>query len=405
MQKSSSSSMGTIATSRTASDSTDSKWLWFHKGFVEGLKRARSPSASDESFEGLSFELAETHLQLKETQMKLHDNVDALGEVLRTLPNIIEDRTTPSITSDGDTQTLSSARSPSPPRFQTASQTVRTPNESFTLVPHPPTRPLFRIPALSRRPNTRNYIDIARESIPGYYSTSNSEAVHASVDSALVYLFEKAREGDERAMYLIKALCRQAHGTPPEHKTYGQKHILSRWRNPSFLPRRGDRSNIHSISESTSQEILVNPQHNDPPEDWIKYYTRYPKSLPKGVRVDPTTNAPLYGDIVASRLLARLRPNSSQFRAEFNVAMVTLFINRGRFREMVKSRQIQLCDVVAYRPYDPEDRSDSELSELEGVISVLDIAKHYAKCGVSVEEVGRYIEPWVEEYAKVKYEL
>ncbi|KAF8831360.1 hypothetical protein F5879DRAFT_920642 [Lentinula edodes] len=375
-----------------ASTSINSRWLWFHKGFVEGLKRARAPSETDQNFENLAYDLAETQVKLEETQTKLDDTAQVLGEVQKLFR---EEIIVSSQGSDNNNDcTPSTNSSPTSPSLQS----TRTYAESLQLPITPVATPLSARRALTlsnRRPNSRS----SYEAIPDYYSTS--EASQTSVDAALGTLIQKAHDGDERSISLIKVLCREAHGTPPERKTYGQRYILARWRNPSFCPRRG-RSNTNPSSTSNPHlPQLINPQSNDPPEAWIAYYTRYPKSLPKGVRVNSKTRAPLFGDIVASRLLARLRPTASQYRAEFNVAMINLFIHRGQFRQMVQDGQIQIPRIAdIYQPFEPEGRI-----EQGQLISVLDVARHYAKCGVSIEDVENYVEPWTEEYAKQKYEL
>lgn len=46
---------------------------------MEGLKRARAPSESDEKFEDLAYDLAETQVKLEETQTKLDDMTEVLG--------------------------------------------------------------------------------------------------------------------------------------------------------------------------------------------------------------------------------------------------------------------------------------------------------------------------------------
>lgn len=68
-----------------ASTSINSRWLWFHKGFVEGLKRARAPSETDQNFENLAYDLAETQVKLEETQTKLDDTAQVLGGLLYLL--------------------------------------------------------------------------------------------------------------------------------------------------------------------------------------------------------------------------------------------------------------------------------------------------------------------------------
>ncbi|KAJ3792800.1 hypothetical protein GGU11DRAFT_467298 [Lentinula aff. detonsa] len=341
------------------------------------------------------YDLAETQFQLQETQSKLSDATETLGELQNTFRDVIGVK---GLSNDGDARTASPS-SPCSPLPQTQAPTIRTYAESLQPLAafHPPPSSSRRRVQLSRPPGgrliNRSYIETARVSIPGYYSENSSEAVCSTIDAALTRLFIKARAGNEYSTALVKALCREAHGTPPERKTYGQKYILSQWRNPSNLP--------HGLHLSNNPSHLINPQHNDPPEAWIAYYTQYPKSLPKGVRVNPETGAPIFGDIVASRLLARLRPNISQLRAEFNIVMINLFTQRGQYRRMIRENLVNIPQAaVNYQPFEPGCRE-----EAEGPIAVLDVARHYSNCGVSIEVVESYVESWAEEYAKKKFEL
>ncbi|KAJ4465794.1 hypothetical protein C8J55DRAFT_493285 [Lentinula edodes] len=220
----------------------------------------------------------------------------------------------------------------------------------------------------------------AGASIPGYYS--NSEATEKSVDAALGTLMQHAHDGDERLLTLVQLLCSEAHGTPARRRTYGQRYVLSRWRNPLRAC-----SNLHPL--------LTNPKFDDPPTVWQEYYTQYIHALPKGVRINTETGVPVYGDVVASRLLARLRPSNSHYRAEFNIAVINLFIYRGQFRQLVQDGQVWIPHIAdVYHTFQPEGRADW------CTISVLDVARHFAKCGVSIEEIENFVEPWIEEFAK-----
>ncbi|KAJ3725895.1 hypothetical protein C8R42DRAFT_639668 [Lentinula raphanica] len=362
---------------------------WYHKGFVEGLKRARAPSSADENIESLTYDLSETRVRLEETQVKLSDTAETLGEFLKPLV----DRPTETYNNGVDANARGPpSMFPSPQPGAVPIQPANSPPPTSEMAPEdcPPPAPSPRRRIQHSRPIRREYVELARSWIPGYYSTSsNSALVSHSVDNALEDLFRTAQAGNERSMALVKALCREAHATPPEQKTYGQRRILSGWRNPFN----------HSQSSQNSgspPDHLVNPQYNDPPEVWVAYYTRYPKSLPRGVRVDPRTGAPFLGDVTASRLLARLRPTSPQYRAEFNIAMTKLFITKGQYAELIRDGVVQIPrPTVDYQPFDPG-------CSREEPINMIEVAQHYSRCGVSVKTVETNVEFWVVEYAKRK---
>ncbi|KAJ3928236.1 MAG: hypothetical protein NXY57DRAFT_964727 [Lentinula lateritia] len=409
------------ATIDPTSANYNSKWLWFHKGFVEGLKQAPILSEPNEKIESLLFNFSEAQIELEETRTKLRDVTESLkgwwviywnpvigndpASLLVAMQKHLQDEN--HSTSEGASADVngSSHSFPLAPLLQptmsyaesswqsnpATSLSPMTYAESLQLSTAAPS-PSARL-ASAPQANTRTFSQMVRVLVPGYYQ--DSEGTQGSVDAALRELITKAHEGDVRSLAFIKLLCREAHGTPADQKSYGQRYILTRWRNPTFYPRRG-RSNIDSTHPYHTP--VTNPQRNDPPEMWTAFYTQHPRRLPKGVRLDPRTGVPLFGDIVASRLLALFRPTNPQHRAEFVVAMINLFVHRGRFKQMVQTRQVWIPqNPYAKQPFDHENKTNP--------ITALDVAQHYARCGVSVKEVEIYIEPWTEEYAKQKYQL
>ncbi|KAJ3908799.1 hypothetical protein F5879DRAFT_918779 [Lentinula edodes] len=388
------------ATINPTSANYNPEWLWFHKGFLEGLKQAPTLSEPDEKIESLLFNFAEAQIELEETRTKLRDVTEALeASLLVAMQKHLQDEN--HSTSEGASADVkgSSHSFPLAPLLQptmsyaeslrrstpATSLSPMTYAESLQLSTAAPS-PSARL-ASAPQPNTRTFSQMVRILVPGYYQ--DSEGTQGSVDAALRELITKAHEGDARSFAFIKRLCREAHGTPADQKSYGQRYILTRWRNPTFYPRRG-RSNIDSTHPYHIP--LPNPQRNDPPETWTAFYTQHPRRLPKGVRLDPRTGVPLFGDIVASRLLALFRPTNPQYRAEFIVAMISLFVHRGQFKQMVQTGQVWIPqNSYAKQPFDHENKTNP--------ITALDVAQHYARCGVSVKEVEIYVEPWTEDFA------
>lgn len=238
------------------------------------------------------------------------------------------------------------------------------------------------------RPGTKppNFLAIrlADVGITCYYAAKPSEDERAALEAGLKRLFEAARSGhSERSFSLVKALCREAHGTETDQKTHGQNFILSHWRNPN------------SPTSFPDSGQLINPVSTDPPEVWAEYFTRYPKTLPKGVRLDPEMGDPIFEDIVASRILAHLRPSLPMFRVEFSITMAALFSQPGEYSKLVFQHNLRISPSPKYHPFDAMSKADPE-----GPITSLDIARHYASNGISVKEAESIIEPWAQEYAK-----
>ncbi|KAJ3752680.1 hypothetical protein EV360DRAFT_75145 [Lentinula raphanica] len=390
----SSSSVDAGNTSASRPHSDVMLYQWFHRGFVEGLKRARAPSLADETFEALAYDLSETRVHLEETQAKLSDTTESFRDVQTYLKYHMNPGLGGAFNATGSSARTSGLGSPlhqlEPGALNTHSELSPPSHEVNTDHQQPAwssrchTQP-WRHP--STRPIRREFVELARASIPGYYSTSASELVSHSVDNALGNLFGTAQAGNEQSIALVKALCREAHATQPERKTYGQRRILRDWRNPF------NHSQPSPISGSQPIHV-VNPQRNDPPAVWVEYYTRYPKSLPRGVRVNPRTGAPFLEDVTASRLLARLRPTSSLYRTEFNIAMTKLFITKGQYAEFIRDGVVQIPQpTVDYQPFDPG-------CSRKEPINIVEVAQHYSKCGVSIETVETNVEFWVVEYMK-----
>ncbi|KAF9074914.1 hypothetical protein BDP27DRAFT_1316177 [Rhodocollybia butyracea] len=321
------------------------------KGFLEGVKVKQRDSATQPPT-NVSFELTEVKIQNQELLVKLQDTTDTLQELQGLLKELL----------------TTSAPSAEPPARKSYADTVTSSKRPVT--------------ARSSRPGGKptHFLAsrLAEAGISYYYSAEPSEEQRATLEAGLHRLFDKARSGNnERSFSLVKALCREAHGTDTEHKTSGQKLVLSHWRNPN------------SPTSFPDSNQLINP-----------YFTRYPKTLPKGVRLDPRTGDPVFNDIVASRLLAHLRPVLPMLRVEFSVTMAALFSQPGEYRKLVLEYNLKISpSTKKYLPFDTTSKADPA-----GSITPVDIARHYASNGISVEEVESVVEPWAREYAKSRQE-
>ncbi|KIK62586.1 hypothetical protein GYMLUDRAFT_84479 [Collybiopsis luxurians FD-317 M1] len=243
--------------------------------------------------------------------------------------------------------------------------------------------------------------------IPGYYSSISSDN---AIWNALSVLFVAAHSGDAAALAKCKALATEAHATPANEKTYGQRLVLMQWRNPqppessaassssSVVARHSRRRSQRGRGDS-SDPGLKNPKATDPPEMWFEYLQTHSTSWPNGVRRQ-SNGDPNLADLRAARIHAQVRPVGppqypSTYRAAFVVAVLTLFTNKGRYRTLVQQLGLRIPPVPRYYPY-PGTGGTIDLTNT--TISEEDVARHYATCGVTVKEAEDFIEDWAIQF-------
>ncbi|KAJ7123816.1 hypothetical protein C8R43DRAFT_958967 [Mycena crocata] len=214
----------------------------------------------------------------------------------------------------------------------------------------------------------------------------------------LQYLMNRAHQpGNDDCLAKVKMLCAEAHQTPREEKTELQRYILHNWRNP-------ETSGSSSISVTPPPPPLLlpnqallspkanNPRMEDPVEVWHAYLTTHRGSWPRGVR-RASNGSPHIGDLKASRTVARLRPvigekGDTSARNEFMACAAQLFASPGMYQDLLRRNALAVVPVVSYKPYRATQFS----------ITAVEVARHFAASGVSVQEAVEELEPWAQEY-------
>ncbi|TFK40220.1 hypothetical protein BDQ12DRAFT_721681 [Crucibulum laeve] len=195
--------------------------------------------------------------------------------------------------------------------------------------------------------------------------------------------------GNDGALAKIKGLCAEAHSTPREQKTELQRYLLSNWRNPSPA---GDTSySTSTVMRFPQLPIKVNPRMDDPVEVWYEYLCAHPASWPKGVRRD-SQQRPVMSDLKASRTVARLRPDVDSSgnvtsRSEFMTRVIELLSQTGMYAELIRKNDIRISLVESFKPY---------LSS--SPITIEDVVRHFANCGVTIDVAIQQLEPWALNY-------
>ncbi|KAF9266568.1 hypothetical protein L218DRAFT_76004 [Marasmius fiardii PR-910] len=229
--------------------------------------------------------------------------------------------------------------------------------------------------------NRQVFCGTGRKKVPQeYYSMIRSPIV----DTYLESLMKDAHAGDFFACNRIRALARQAHATPRDEKSYGQKYVLTEWRNPNAPTAAERRQN------GSEGPILANPRLDDPIEDWFTYYTIHGSSLPRGVRRD-VNGDPWLPDLRASRIYAQLRPSPSTTptatKTDFAVYSMELMLAEGVYETILANLSIPVGNELRPSAYDGPVKLTME-----------DVARHFAKCGLSVQLLKRDMAPWAKEY-------
>lgn len=187
----------------------------------------------------------------------------------------------------------------------------------------------------------------------------------------------------------VKALCTEAHFAK-DQKTDLQRYLLVKWKTPDWV--KGSQSSSNTVRTDPSPP--TNPLSDDPPEAWVAYYTAFPASCPLGVRRD-SDGKPRLADMRASRIMARLRPDmmldeqtTRAARMQFKeIAIRHLFSVPGRYRRVLTNNNTVIAPQVTYQPF----------MGRPGDITIIKVALHFAKCGISTAVVDSDLEPWAEE--------
>ncbi|KAK7024248.1 hypothetical protein VNI00_016465 [Paramarasmius palmivorus] len=248
-------------------------------------------------------------------------------------------------------------------------------SDSYIRVP-PPSPSRMDVPASSSAfPSGRSN---DRYGIPSYLSAFRSR----EAETALRELMEKARTMDSRALARIKNMCREAHATPRDLKSWAQSFILSEWRNPPEIA-------PPNIRRDPTKPALPNPRMGDPVERWFEYYSVHSSALPRGVRKD-TEGRPWKPDLQASRLAAQLRPlqtSPAATRTEFSYYLFELLGTPGKYHSIVSTRGLRIASTLSPQPYDGPSP-----------VTIEDVVLHMVVCGVTLEVVKDALEPWSRQH-------
>lgn len=247
----------------------------------------------------------------------------------------------------------------------------------------------------------------ASHSVPprpsGPFPTSPSTTLRAAIAQApgplrnnrfprtlqdLQWLMKAAHKpGNDMHLAKVKSLCAEAHATPREGKTELQKVLLSKWRNPE------------GIAQASSLEVKMNPRIDDSVETWYSYLCMHQGSWPRGVRKD-LLGQPIMSDLRASRMISRLRPeaglkssspNPLVSKAAFMQQVIFLFSRPGAYHRILVGSGITVAQTLSYLPF----------HERTGPITVENLVRHCAACGITVQMAAQDFEPWASNYLEM----
>lgn len=199
-------------------------------------------------------------------------------------------------------------------------------------------------------------------------------------------MFNAHQPGNEDALLMVQELCREAHETRRDERMDFQKYLLSAWRRPVSL----DADDALRYAPSG----LENPTFDAPAEEWHAYYDARPPSfeLPRGVRRDDA-GRPILSDVKAFQIIARLGPTKSEehatIRSQYKPLVVTLFFIPELYLRVLARLCLDVSDTVAYAPI----RHSSESQTL----TMSDVARHFAACGITVDVAENELGPWARE--------
>jgi len=201
-------------------------------------------------------------------------------------------------------------------------------------------------------------------------------------------LIRKANEpGNYDHVAFIKALVTEAQRAT--EKSQLQLYLVRNWKKPFW---QGGSLNTEPNTR------VVQPGQDDSPEAWLAWYVARPlQALPLGVRRDEE-GKPRLSDIVATRIMARLRPITVQgdqasiaARNRFYELVAELITIPHRYEQLLALQNVTIATSAAYAPF----HAPAEDMTLDSV------ACHFATCGISVKTVDEHFGPCMQERLRV----
>ncbi|KAF7978833.1 hypothetical protein HWV62_44629 [Athelia sp. TMB] len=200
-------------------------------------------------------------------------------------------------------------------------------------------------------------------------------------------MFDAHQPGNEDALLMVQELCREAHDTPRESRMDFQKYLLSAWRRPVSLDE--DDTSLRYAPSGPD-----NPTFDAPAEEWYMYYQARPSSfeLPRGIRRD-SEGRPFLSDVKAFRTVARLGPTRSEedadIRPRYKRLVMILFFVPGLYLRAITKSGLTIPGTITY--------AHMKWSSGAGVVTVNDVARHFATCGITAHDADHELGPWARE--------
>ncbi|KAF8150736.1 hypothetical protein B0H34DRAFT_730017 [Crassisporium funariophilum] len=292
----------------------------------------------------------------------------------------------------GESNMLKPAASPGILNTYAAAASARVPSSTLRLSPHSnsliygrqirglPSRPSGPPP---QSPSTDSRVAAARFAHSGTPEPRTLDDLRTLMNAART-------PGNDAALAKVKALCKEAHETARDSKTELQKFLLYNWRNSG--PTDSSQSSSSASSWRVRSAPKLNPRIDDSVEIWYDYLCVHQGSWPRGVRKD-SQNRPVIEDLRASRIISQLRPrgnsvpNTASARAEYMIHVVGLFSSSGTYGDIVSRNNWNIAQKASYNPY-------------PGPVPITldNVARHFAMCGVVIGTVTQELEQWVRNY-------
>ncbi|KAJ7641723.1 hypothetical protein FB45DRAFT_738206 [Roridomyces roridus] len=382
---------------RAFKDLNDQLDTYFFDGVAEGRRRQKADDADrlrelERAVSRLRLERegSEQQLSVVKDQLRLvQSEYAALRTRLEPSDEIlVEPRETPSV-DPAIPFIFPSLSSSKPEPIPTSKSEATVP--TFPLPPRPTVEVIASSGAAPRSESLR--------ATPSQHGHSSSHwARGPKTLRQLQQLMNKAHQPrNDDALARVKLLCAEAHQIPREQKNDLQRYILSNWRNPDASSMQPPPLPPPPPPPPPAPLLLLGPRANnprmeDPVEVWHAYLTTHQGSWPRGVR-RKADGSPHLSDLKASRTVARLRPaigerGDTTLRTEFMACAVQVFASPGMYRDLLRRNSVQIAPVVDYQPYRATQFS----------VTAVEVVRHFAAAGVSVDEAVAELEPWAQEY-------
>ncbi len=176
-------------------------------------------------------------------------------------------------------------------------------------------------------------------------------------------LLREAREQMAGAYHRVRHLIQQIDDYPGYMGIRGMALVKQNWSMPrpqGSVPTPAPPAQNPSLEDGAARASMRQPTHRDPPEVWHRFYQLHPRSIPPGLRIDPTDPLAvpslhlIRANLMFRRFVPTVRKGQASPRAAMLESIARVFSVHGLYDRIRTMGNYPVGPIENIQPFPPE---------------------------------------------------